>query len=105
MSMRILGVLAAAAIFAAGPAVADYRSHGANHAPPPRAWHGDRRDGGYHYHDNSGAIVGGALLGLGAGALLGGVLRPPPMVYAPRPYPYYNAQPPAGYAPPVYYGQ
>jgi hypothetical protein len=105
MSMRILGVLAVAAIFAAGPAVADYRSHGGNHSPP-RAWHGDQRDGGYRYHDNSGATVGGALLGLGAGALLGGALRPPAMVYAPRPYPYYYTQPPVVYSPPrVYYGQ
>jgi hypothetical protein len=51
-------------------------------SPPPRAGHSYGRGYGYGggYHDNSGAILGGALLGLGAGALLGGaVLAPPPV--------------------------
>ena len=61
----------------------------------------DHRGGG-----NGGAVVGGALLGLGVGALLGGALassqpayRPPPPVYYAPPAPGYYAPPP-----PVYYG-
>lgn len=74
------------------------------------AQHYEHGRGGY-YHDNTGAIVGGALLGLGLGALLGGALvPPPPVVYAPPPYYYYRYGPPPYYAypyappPPVYYG-
>ena len=65
-------------------------------APAAHAdWRGDR---GWHHrdHDNSGAIAG-AILGLGAAALIGGAIAssqphyyapPPPVVYAPPP-PYY----------------
>jgi hypothetical protein len=59
-------------------------------------------------HDYSGAIAGGALLGLGAGALLGrALIAPPPAVYAPRPYYYYNGAPPYYVSPypPAYYGR
>jgi hypothetical protein len=52
-------------------------------------------------HDNGGAVLGGAILGLGLGAVLGGVLAPPPQPY------YYAAPPPPVYyapPPPVYYG-
>jgi hypothetical protein len=68
-----------------------------------------RRDNrGYHGHyDNRGrrgpgvgGVVGGALLGLGIGAVLGSALAPPPaVVYAPPPQQYYAPPPP-----PVYYG-
>ena len=69
--------------------------------PPP--WHD------YRHHDNTGAIVGGALLGLGIGAVLGGAVAAPPpaVIYAPPPPPPRYPPPPAVYyAPPpaVYYG-
>lgn len=65
-----------------------------HHAPPPHGWQGHGYD-----RDNSGALVGGILLGLGIGALIGGALAPPPpVVYAPPPPGYYPAPPP------VYYG-
>lgn len=75
-------------------------------------WHGGHPYGGYGYHGYPGAYVGGALLGLGLGALLGGaLLAPPPIVYAPPPtYYYYRYGPPPYYAypyappPPAYYG-
>ncbi len=65
------------------------------------------RDGGYGYHDrggdNAGAVIGGALLGLGIGAVIGGAIAQSP-VYAPPPV--FYAPPPTYYAPPppVYYG-
>jgi hypothetical protein len=61
------------------------------------------RDRGHDYHNgNSGAVVGGALLGLGVGALIGGALAssqpayraPPPVYYAPPPPGYYAPPPP-----------
>ena len=77
---------------------------------PRGNWHDGRGNWNHGGDRNSGAFVGGALLGLGAGALLGGALAtPPPVVYAPRPY--YYAPPPAyayPYAPPppgYYYGR
>ena len=84
------GVLMAGAL-AAPAAQADWR-------------HGGR--GGYNHHRGygGGAIVGGALLGLGLGAALAApryygppavVYAPPPVYYAPAPYyapsPYYAA--------------
>jgi hypothetical protein len=79
-------------------------------APLPASaqnWH-DR--GGHYDHDrgydhrggNGGAVVGGALLGLGVGALIGGALTssqpayraPPPVYYAPPPQGYYAPPPP-----------
>jgi hypothetical protein len=54
---------------------------------------------GGHYHggggNNTGALVGGALLGLGVGALIGGALAQ--QSYAPPPGAYYPS-PPAGAA-------
>jgi hypothetical protein len=74
-------------------------------APPAAAqpWHDYHH--GYYYHDhhgnNTGAVVAGALLGLGVGAALGSVLAAPPQAYAPPPPVYYAAPPPpAYYAPP-----
>jgi hypothetical protein len=62
------------------------------HPRPPRYYGGD--GGG-----NAGAFVGGALLGLGVGAVIGSALAPPPaVVYSPPPPGYYQAPPP------VYYG-
>ncbi len=69
-------------------------------APPLAAqadWHGGDGGGG------GGQFFGGALLGLGIGALMGGALSQPG--YAPPPPAYYPPPPPAYYAPPppVYY--
>jgi len=69
-------------------------------------WH----DGGGGYRHGGGNFVGGALLGLGVGAVVGGALAPryyapPPVYYAPPPPVYYAPPPPVYYAPPqpVYY--
>lgn len=72
-------------------------------APAANAQWGGRGPGGYrggpgYYHHHRGpgpgAIIGGALLGIGAGALIAGAFAPPPpVVYAP---------PPAYYPPPAY---
>jgi hypothetical protein len=88
----------AAGLLAAPAAHAEWRGHGGY------GWHG-----GYgHYHGGwRGPGVAGALLGLGAAAVVGGVIAsqayaPPPVVYAPPPG--YYAPPPAYYAaPPGYY--
>lgn len=83
-----------AGIATASPAEAQWR----------RGWGGP----GYYHHYRGvgpGAIVGGALLGLGVGALLAApYAAPPPVVYAPPPayYPppaYAYAPPPAYYSP------
>lgn len=74
--------------------------------PAEAQWH--RGYGGYGrgyghrgYGIGPGAIVGGALLGLGVGALLAApYAAPPPVVYAPPPRVYYP--PRYAYAPPVY---
>ena len=56
---------------------------------------------GYGY--GGGALLGGALLGLGIGALVTRpYYAPPPVYYAPPPV--YYAPPPVYYAPPPYYG-
>jgi hypothetical protein len=96
----------------AAPAYAQHYNHGSgggNHGgnAPSSHWHGGRSYGGNGYHNNSGAIVGGALLGFGLGAILGGVLVvPPPVVYAPPPGYYYRPPPYYVYpyaAPPTVY--
>lgn len=108
----IVAALTAAMV---APAWAQYynRGSGGYHGgyAPQSQWHGGGYYRGYGYHDNSGAIVGGALLGLGLGALLGGALvAPPPVVYPPPGYYHYNYGSPPYYAypyaapPPVYFG-
>ncbi|TCI00959.1 hypothetical protein EJV46_00435 [Roseococcus sp. SYP-B2431] len=82
------------------------RGHGGYDRGPSRRGYdrGYHRGGGYGRRDNSGAVIGGALLGLG---ILGGALAlqqsqvaPPPAYYAPPDY-----DPPPAYAPPPgYYG-
>lgn len=68
--------------------------------------HDEHRDWGHrddhgdwgHRGGGGGAVIGGALLGLGLGAVVGSAIAaPPPVYYAPQPRPY---APP----PPVYYG-
>ncbi len=80
----IVGLAAALAVPAAGPAFADRRweHHG--------GWGGghERHD----WHGGGGGIgVGGALLGLGVGAAIGAAIAAPPRAYYAAP-------------PPVYYG-
>jgi hypothetical protein len=85
-SSLLIATPVAAGLLAAPAAHADGRDH--------RQWRGDWH---HHDHDNSGAIAG-AVLGLGAAAIIGGVIAsqqpqyyapPPPVVYAPPP-PYYG---------------
>nr|WP_294522381.1 hypothetical protein [uncultured Rhodopila sp.] len=91
----------AAGLLAAPAAHAEWRGHGG---------YGHYYGGGYgHYHGGGwrGPSVAGALLGLGAAAVVGGVIAsqayaPPPVVYA-QPRPYYYAPPPVYYAPPPAY--
>ncbi len=83
-------------------------------APAAHAeWRGGYHGGGYHgggWHEGyrHGPGIVGPLLGLGAAAVLGGVIASqayprPPVVYAPPPG-YYYGPPPGYYAPPpVYY--
>jgi hypothetical protein len=113
--------LAGAMALSAGPAMAQPRDHrGGGGRGPEHGWQGGGRghggydrggynrgyQGGYGRRDNSGAVIGGALLGLG---ILGGALAlqqsqvaPPPAYYAPPPD--YYAPPPAYAPPPGYYG-
>ncbi len=68
---------------------------------------GHGHDRGYdHRGGNGGAVVGGALLGLGVGALIGGAIASSQPAYQPPPPVYYAPPPPGYYAPPppVYYG-
>jgi len=66
---------------------------------PPRRGYGYGRGGpGYARRGNDVApLIGGALLGLGLGAVLGGALSPAPGYAAPAPQ--YVPPPPAYYAP------
>ena len=100
--MRIRTTLLIAApvalgLLAAPTARADWHHHD--------DWHGGGWRGGdwHEHHDHGGDVATGAIIGLGVGALLGGVIAsqaqpyyaPPPVVYAPPP-PYYG---PPGYVP------
>jgi hypothetical protein len=63
------------------------------------------RGGGRDYHrggGGGGAAIGGALLGLGIGAVIGGAIASSQPAYRAPPPVYYAPQPPA--PPPVYYG-
>jgi hypothetical protein len=77
------------------PAMADRQDRGRrtyqrDHVQSPH-WQNGHSYGGYGRYNNSGAFLGGALLGLGAGTVLGGALvAPPPTVYRPPVYNYYN---------------
>lgn len=88
----IAGTVLTTSLVAAAPAEAQWRRYGGYYR------------GGYGHGwrgPGAGAIVGGALLGLGVGALLTAPYYAPPprVVYAPPPpvYPYPYAYPPPGY--------
>ena len=70
-------------------------------APAQAQWRGGY-GGGFRGPGPVGAVVGGALLGLGVGAVLGAPYYRPPVVYAPPPA-YYPPPPPYAYAPAPYY--
>jgi hypothetical protein len=75
-------------LLAAPAAHADWRHHGGGW---DNGWHG-------HEHHGNGNAVAGELLGLGVGAVIGGVIA--------SQQPYYYAPPPVAYAPPpAYYPQ
>jgi hypothetical protein len=87
-SSLLIAAPVAFGLLAAPAAHADWRHHGGG-------WGGGGR--GYERHHNGndhGDAVAGALIGLGVGALIGGMVAasqpqyyaPPPVVYAPPPY-------------------
>ena len=86
LSMSLAATVLALGVAATAPAEAQYYRHGYY---------------GHRYGIGPGAIVGGALLGLGVGALLAAPYYRPPVVYAPPPA--YYAPPAYAYAPPAYY--
>jgi hypothetical protein len=109
--LRLKALLIAAPVavglLGAPVAHAEWRGHGGGE------WHGG---GGWHhndFHHDHGPAVAGALLGLGAAAVIGGVIAsqayaPPPVYYAAPPAyyappPTYYSAPPAYYAPPPYH--
>ena len=118
-SIRHLSLVAATALMASlSPSIAhaEWRHGGYGGYG---GYGGPRYYGGGYYHRGPGvgAIIGGALLGLGVGAAIlsaPSFYAPPPVVYAPPP-PYYPspgygyapgyAPPPAYYPPPGYYGR
>jgi hypothetical protein len=129
LTSLLMAVPVAAGLLAAPAAYADNWNHGGGgyHGGGPRPGYGPGYHGGgyppgyrggYHGGYNNGPAVAGAVVGLGAAAILGGVIasqayRPPPPVvyaappgyYAPPPG-YYAAPPPTYYAaPPGYYPQ
>lgn len=97
--LMIVAALAAGGVAAPGVAEADgWRGRGPGwghgwRGPPPRVYH-------HHHHHNRGwrgnDAALGAIIGLGAGVVIGSVLAPPP---PPPPRVYYAPPPP----PPVVY--
>jgi hypothetical protein len=103
MKTLLIAAPVALGLLASPAAHAEWRAHGGG------GW-------GYHggYGHRGGGALAGAILGLGAAAVIGGIIasQPPRVVYAPQPgyyaapaYPrtYYSA--PAYYPPPDYYSE
>ena len=111
LALVLAGVTLAVSAAPISAAHADWRGYG--RGGYGHGGYGRGGYGGYHGYRGRGigpgAIVGGALLGLGVGALLAApYAAPPPVVYAPPPvyYPPTYAYAPYQYAPPpppVYY--
>ena len=99
-----IGCLMLAAMLTTMPAVEAVAQHRGYRGGYRGGYHGGyvRRDG-YGYRGRGGGFVGGALLGLGVGALIGGTVArpyyPPPPVYYPPPPPAVYAAPPGAYYP------
>ncbi len=111
-----LGLMLAAAMFAAAPVLAyadDHHDYGHDGNRGGYGHQDNRGDygrgdnrGDYDRHDDHGGGIGagGVLLGLGLGALVGGAIvqqqyaaPPPPVYYAPPPPAYYGPPPGAYY--------
>ena len=92
MTIRSSVLLVAASLFITPVANAEWRHGGYNNYQP-------------HYEHRNG--IGGALLGLGAGVIIGGIITqqyaPPPRYYYPPPT--YYVQPQPYYPQPGYYVQ
>ncbi len=116
LTALLIAAPVAVGLLAAPAAHADWHGRGGD-------WHGrgGYEHGGYDRGHHGGPGIAGAILGLGAAAVIGGVIAsqayaPPPVVYAPPPayyppppayYPpppgYYPPPPPPGYYPQAYY--
>ena len=102
----VSALLLTVSVLALPPSAQAQHNGGEQHHGGEPHYHGG---GGYHggdgYRggDNNGAVIGGVLLGLGLGAVAGGVLAqpgyapPPPVYYPPPPPSAYYAPPPAAY--------
>ncbi len=105
---RILATLPVLAVMALAPAVANAHDYGGYSGyRGGYGGYGGYRGGYGHRGFGAGPFFGGALLGLGLGAVIGSAPRyyaPPPVVYAPPPVyypaPYYAAP---AYSAPSYY--
>lgn len=96
---RFLIALPVLAMTALAPVAADAQYYRGGYGGYRGGYGGYGYRGGYGF---GGALVGGALLGLGIGALAARpYYAPPPVYYAPPPVVY--APPPAYYAPGYYY--
>jgi hypothetical protein len=97
-------------LLAAPMAHAEWRGGGPGWHGGNPGWHGGPVPprGGYDHGHGHGSGAAAAILGLGAAAILGGVIAsqayqpPPPVAYAPPPA-YYAPPPPAYYPPLGYY--
>ena len=87
----LVAVPVAVGLLAAPLAHADWRGRG--------EWHGGGGGGRSWHHGGGDGGAAGAIIGLGAAALIGGLIAS--QAYAPRPA--YVAPPPAYYPPPGYY--
>ena len=93
-STLLIAAPVAAGLLAAPAAHADWRDH--------RGWHGERHgdQGLAAPRPRQRRAAAAAVLGLGAAAILGGVIR---LAAGPAPPPYYAPPPPVVYAPPPGY--
>ena len=102
MKSLLIAAPVAVGLLSAPVAHAEWRGHGGG-------GHGGwgHRGGGWGGHHGNGALTG-ALLGLGAAAVIGGVIASQPQYYAPPPPVYYAPQPQYYYSYPqqrYYYGE